>query len=320
PYPSFGISKEDGTVLRRALQEGHAVELDVQLVAHVEERASTSVEAVLPARSGAPAGFFLICAHGDSDSGGPGANDNASGVAIVLEMARAWQQAIARGWVPAPAREVRFVIWASEIRSTRVYLDRMEAERKPLLGVLNFDQAGFGVGAEQMNMEPDDLTSNAGLLAALQTPLRAHAGSYGLPEHWATNKSLGGTDSYVFSGSKRFRRGGLPAVTLFTSAWDRPEDHPRTPGQVGESWQERDLVHVDYDPYYHSAGDLPSLTTDLEGHNMVWCAAAGWLGVQGYLEHLPEDYLPPLSEADLPDAAPPAPRLGGQEKGQTKDE
>ena len=39
----------------------------------------------------------MYCAHGDSDAGGPGANDNASGVAVVLEMARAWSGAIADG-------------------------------------------------------------------------------------------------------------------------------------------------------------------------------------------------------------------------------
>ena len=72
----------------------------------------------------------------------------------------------------------------------------------------------------------------------------------------------------------------------FTSAWDSPAEHPRTQGMPGESWRERDQVRVDYDVYYHSAGDTPENTTDLEPHNMGWCARVGLLTGLRWLDAL----------------------------------
>ncbi|MBL4770077.1 MAG: M28 family peptidase [Planctomycetes bacterium] len=290
-YPVFGISNASGKRLRQGLAQGRSVRLKYKLEATIEKRKSQSVEAIIEAPSDAAPGFFLVCAHGDSDAGGPGANDNASGVAIVLEMAHSWKTAIDQGLCEPPARQVRFVIWGTEIKSTREYLNRYladpeSAKAHPILGVLNFDQAGFGAGAEQLNVEPDDLASNTAFVRMASAILNEHKDTEGYPKRWATNKSLGGTDSYVFSSSKLFRQGGLPSVTLFTSAWDKPEEHARTQGMPGESWRDRNKVSVDFDPYYHSAGDLPEFTTDREPHNMVWCARVGLSCVARFLDGL----------------------------------
>ncbi len=285
-FPVFGLARDEGIELRAALERGEAVEIEFALRSIVREARPISVIGSLPARAGAPAGYFLFCAHGDSDSGGPGANDNASGEAIVLEIARVWSQAVANGALPAPPREVRFAIWGSEIASTKHFLAHHADDGGPLLGVLNYDQAGFGSGAEQLNVEPDDVPANAGLVRALVAVLSENAGRPGFPARFATNKSLGGTDSYVFSKSEAFREHARPALTLFTSAWNTPAEHPRTPGMPGESWSARDLVSVDYDNFYHSAGDLPENTTDREPWNMGWCARTGLLGALRWLDEL----------------------------------
>jgi len=286
PHPVFGISAAEGAALRGWLAEGRAVTIEYALEAKIARARPRTTIATLPAREGAPPGYLLFCAHGDSDAGGPGANDNASGEAVVLEIAGAWAAAVKSGAVPAPAREVRFAIWGKEIHSTRAYLEERAPAEGELLGVVNFDQAGFGSGAEQLNVEPDDLPANEGLVRVLIEVLREYAGEEGFPPRWATNKSLGGTDSYVFSGSERFRAGGRPAVTVFTSAWGSPAEHPRTPGMPGESWSERDVVNVDYDAYYHSSGDTPANTTDKEPHNMGWCARVALIGAARWLERL----------------------------------
>ena len=52
-----------------------------------------------------------------------------------------------------------------------------------------------------------------------------------------------------FSGSAYCRSNGVPAVTVFASAWDSPDEHPRTEDMPGESWTERDSVNVDYDNF-----------------------------------------------------------------------
>jgi aminopeptidase YwaD len=287
PVPIFGLNRPDGEHLRSLLASGAEVQVDYELEARIQRARPRTVIGRIPARPGAAPGFLLYCAHGDSDAGGPGADDNASGVAVVLEIARAWSRAIAEGSVEPPERELRFAVWGSEIHSTRAYLADLDPELAgPLLGVINYDQAGYGSGGDQLNIEPDDLPANRALVQRILAALAELDGRPGFPERWATNKSLGGTDSYVFSGSRLFRDNGRPALTLFTSAWDAPDEKPRTEGMPGESWTERDQVSIDYDLYYHSAGDTPENTTDKEPWNMGWCARVGLIGGQAWLADL----------------------------------
>jgi hypothetical protein len=290
PVPHFGLSRADGQRLRALLAAGTAVTIDFELTAEVREAQPSTVVARLAGRGpseGWSAPHLLVCAHGDSDAGGPGADDNASGVAAVLEVAQAWSAAIASGALAPPEREVRFAIWGSEIHSSRAYLDARGADGE-LLGVLNFDQAGFGSGADRVHVEPDDVPANQRLARTLMAVLRDHAAAVGeppgaFPSEWATVKSLGGTDSYVFSDSELFRERGLPSMTVYASAWGTPAEHPRTAGMPGESWRERAEVEVDYDVHYHSAGDTPENTTDREPWNTAWCARVALLGARRFL-------------------------------------
>ncbi len=57
--------------------------------------------------SGRPGAILLVGAHYDSVIGTPGANDNATGVALLLEMSRAFRR-------EPPARTVRFVAFVNE--------------------------------------------------------------------------------------------------------------------------------------------------------------------------------------------------------------
>jgi hypothetical protein len=296
--PCLGLSRPEGAKLREWLAAGERVEIEFELrgdarrakpktvVARLRSNATVATEPGEWSRD-----YFLFCAHGDSDSGGPGANDNASGIATLLEIASAWQAALDAGEVQAPPCEIRFAIWGSEIFSTRDYLETRIPSEGACLGVVNYDQAGFGSGADQLNLEPDDLPANRTLIGELLGVLRDHApkdaakpGAF--PAHWATNRSLGGTDSYVFSKADYFRSNLRPSVTVFASAWGAPAEHKRSPDMPGESWRERDEVSVDYDAYYHSSGDTPANTTDKEPWNMAWCARVGMLGVARYVEAL----------------------------------
>ncbi len=281
--PAFALSRADGARLR-ALADGGGATVRYELETVVREAPPHTVVARLA--GSAPGGHFLVCAHGDSDSGGPGANDNGSGEAIVLEIASAWAAAVAAGDAPPPAREVRFAIWGKEIHSSRAYLERARAAGDVVLGVLNYDQAGFGDAGDRLFVEPDDLPQNASLVAAAAGVLRDAAGAEGFPARWVTNRSQGGTDSYVFSGDAGQREAGRPAVTLYASAWDRPRTLPRTPGMPGESWNDGDEVHVDFDPYYHSSGDTPANTTDRQPWHLGWGARVGLLTVKRWLEGL----------------------------------
>ena len=71
------------------------------------ETSFQNVEAVLPGRSPERRDAYVVGAHYDSAPGTPGADDNASGVAVLLEIARLLKDG-------NPGREVRFVAFGTE--------------------------------------------------------------------------------------------------------------------------------------------------------------------------------------------------------------
>lgn len=70
-----------------------------------------------------------------------GANDNGSGPAVQLEMARSWLQLIEDGVLPQPRRTVRF-LWVPEFTGTRAYIERYPDFLERLIGVVNMDMVG----------------------------------------------------------------------------------------------------------------------------------------------------------------------------------
>lgn len=66
-----------------------------------------NVEAVLPAAPADAGGAWIVGAHYDSAPGTPGADDNASGVAVLLEAARLMK-------ARKPGRDIRFVAFGTE--------------------------------------------------------------------------------------------------------------------------------------------------------------------------------------------------------------
>ena len=79
---------------------------------------------------------LLVGAHLDSVLLGPGINDNGTGVAVVLELARVVKQQRSR-------MAVRFAFWGAEefgLFGSSAYAD--SARREELVGYLNFDMLG----------------------------------------------------------------------------------------------------------------------------------------------------------------------------------
>ena len=275
--PVFAVSPNETAPLREKLAAGGRVQVAFALDAKSGNSGAQTVVATLPGRDRSK--YILFCAHGDSDSGGPGANDNASGVAIVLEVARTLAEAVRSGALPQPAWDVRFALWGGEISSTREYVAAMDKDAARLQAVVNYDQSGFGSSKDALYVEPDDVPANKEIVTLVRSVMTDHIGTRGFPEHAASIKSQGGTDSYVFQpraqGSTVY-----PSVTLYTSAWDRERAVPVTEGFPPIRWyagEQPGMVTVDGDAFYHSVGDTPANTTDTEPSNMGWCARVGLL-------------------------------------------
>jgi hypothetical protein len=278
--PVFVLSPREAGPLREKATSGEKVHVTFFLEANSGNDSADTVVATLPGKDRSK--YILFCAHGDSDSGGPGANDNASGVAIVLETARAAAAAVKSGKMARPAWDLRFAAWGGEMSSSREYLTTVEKDPSRLEAVINFDQSGFGGSKNALYVEPDDVAANTPLITIVRAVMKDHLGAKGFPERAASIKSTGGTDSYVFQP----RRAGstvYPAITIYTSAWDKESAYPITEGFPPLNWypdEKPGMVTVDGDPFYHSVGDTPANTTDTEPFDMGWCARVGLLSAR----------------------------------------
>lgn len=277
--PVFTLSRNDGARLRAWLAGGKTARARLKIEARTFRGSPRSVVGTL---GGTKPGWFLVCAHGDSDSGGPGANDNASGVSSALEVAAALAAASSKGLLPAERPSVRIAVWGSEIRSTRAFVESHAADLGTLLGVFNFDQTGFGT-RDVLYFEGNDVPWNRNLLTALMSVAADHAGRHGFPREYTTTPSLGGADGSVFL-PREHRGFGLvtaeiPTTTVFVSAWGKAETKMQTSGWESRSWPEKGTVTIDFDPYYHSSGDLPEATTDRQPEAISRCARAVALAV-----------------------------------------
>jgi hypothetical protein len=276
--PVFVVSPREANPLRERLTAGEKIRVAFALDAKSGNAPGETVVATLPGKDHSK--FILFCAHGDSDSGGPGADDNASGVATVLEIARAAAAAIKAGRLAQPAWDVRFIAWGGEMTSTRQYLAAMEKEPARLQAVFNYDQAGFGSSKDALYVEPDDVAVNKDVITIVRGVMTDHVGTRGFPEHAASTRSQGGTDSYVFQNTRTPGATVYPSVSLYTSAWDKPRELAVTEGFPPINWyadEKPGRVTVDGDPFYHSIGDTPANTTDTEPSDMGWCARVGLL-------------------------------------------
>jgi len=83
----------------------------------------------------------VFVAHLFEGAAKQGANDNTSGVAVQLEIGRAWVALVKAGALPAPKRTVRF-LWVPEISGSMAYLREHRDEALRMLAAINMDMVG----------------------------------------------------------------------------------------------------------------------------------------------------------------------------------
>lgn len=274
--PCFNLSYNNGRRLREEIEQG----TDVRIRFTSKSRTGHGEpQTVIGTLKGKESNALIVCAHGDSDSGGPGADDNASGVAGVLEVARVLSSMVRSGSLPVPQHSIRFIVWGAEYYSSEQYVRRHQDSLSEIRGVLNYDEIGTGASRNCLYFESNDVPHNVPMMKVLNAVGEEYAGKRGFWQEATTNPSQGGTDSYVFLPDY-LKRIGLPAykipsVTIYTAAWSTPKALKQTEGWTSTAWKgPRDSVIVDYSRYYHSSLDTPQRTTEREPWNMVWGAKA----------------------------------------------
>lgn len=279
--PQFNLSRNSGLALERSLKDSQDVIISFSTQTVIDSGRSRTIVATLEGESDK---YYLLCAHGDSDSGGPGADDNASGVSGVLETARILKEMIRSHRIPKPKLSIQFAVWGTEISSTEQYIKSHTQDLKNIAGVLNFDEIGTGATRNCLYFESNEVKYNEKLLRTLERVGEDYVGMKGFWSESTTNPSQGGTDSYVFFPD-HLRRLKLPeikipSVTIYTGAWNELKALPQTPGWNSKAWHgPADTVYVDFSAYYHSSLDVPERTTEREPFNMVGAVKAAGIAL-----------------------------------------
>lgn len=136
----FALSPRAGADLRRrarrAAAAGSALRLRARVRASFSDGAIEAVSARIPGESDEE---VLLMAHLCHPA--PCANDNASGAAAVMEVARALHTLVDSGRLPRPRRSIRF-LWVPEMTGTYLYLAHHEDRLPRIVAGLNLDMVG----------------------------------------------------------------------------------------------------------------------------------------------------------------------------------
>jgi aminopeptidase YwaD len=200
---AFSISARAAADLKRRLARG-PVRLRARIESRLFEGEAEIVSGVIPGTTKARE-EVLFTAHLNHHR--PGANDNASGCGLNLEIAAVLTRLIADGRIPRPARTIRF-LWLPEHRGPQLYLDRYRDYGARGVAVINNDMVGEN--QQQCNSTfvvvrtPDSLPSYLNdLIEALtedvaQSQFRSPFGSENLFHYRVAPYSGGISDHYYF--------------------------------------------------------------------------------------------------------------------------
>ena len=200
----FNVSKDQGAALKRLLDEGTEVVLRADVETEFFETRIETLSASLPGAA-EPAKEVMIIGHLCHPA--PSANDNASGSAGMLEIARALKRLVGSGAIPAPRRTIRF-LWVPEFMGTvpyiKVHLDRT----RNTLAVINCDMIGEDLhktgGTFNIVATPDSLPSYLSdvVVNFARTVEALNLRSTNGTEHpfvWSRQPFGGGSDHYLFN-------------------------------------------------------------------------------------------------------------------------
>ena len=143
PYNSnnkfaFMISLRKAREYQSRLARGEQITLQASVKAEMKPASYEVVSAVIPGSDAAAEEIVYSC-HLCHQK--PGANDNASGAAAILEVARSLTALIRRGEIAPPLRTIRF-IWPPEISGTVAYFAQHPEIVRRMKAVVHCDMVG----------------------------------------------------------------------------------------------------------------------------------------------------------------------------------
>jgi aminopeptidase YwaD len=135
---AFMLSRRQADELRVRLTAGDRITLRAFVRAKMVKATFDVVSATIPGSEPAE-GEVVLTAHLCHQSAG--ANDNASGSAAILEVARSLREAIHAGRIPPPRLTIRF-LWLPEIAGSQAWLARHPEIAARIVGGIHMDMVG----------------------------------------------------------------------------------------------------------------------------------------------------------------------------------
>lgn len=260
--PTVGVGSGVRSRLADAATAGTPIQLSFDVTREV-----TDTFNVLAETQGDPEHVLMVGAHLDGVDRGPGINDNGSGSASILEVARGLA---ASGVADDPSRDrVRFAWWTAEeiglVGSNQWVEQRSDAELAVIDGYLNFDMVASGNyvigvydGAKTSPSTGKPLPEGSAEIKAAFTDWFD-----GQAQPWIDQPMDGYTD-YV-----AFMLADIPVGGLFTGAGgSKSEEEAATFGGI---------PGAAYDQHYHQVGDtVANLSSDALAINLAAIGAVVW--------------------------------------------
>ena len=208
----------------------------------------------------------------------PGANDNASGCATILEVARSYAQLIAQGKLARPRRTLRF-FWPPEIEGSTILLNARPDLARQIIADIHMDMVGGGPRTKavfHVTRSPASLPNFVNDVAeAFAAFVNAESDAFAAGRYARYPLIAAGGDKQALLAQVKEFDAGSDHVVFTDSSF-------RIPTIYMNDWPDR---------YIHTTGDLPENidATKLERAGFIG-AASGW-----FLANLTADDLPALT-------------------------
>lgn len=279
----FNLTNRQGERLRSLLESGERVVLSAEVEGTGLEPFFMDVPVAEIRGAERPDEVVVLSAHLDHPK--ESANDNASGSAALLDMARALKELVEAGRLPPPARTFRFM-WVPEWYGTMAYIDAHPELAGPALGgtvLADINMDMVGEHPELLHSRMNITTNPASLPSVLDdvvadmaamvdaTDIRTPRGSLSAFNYRVTGYS-GGSDHMMFIDRK------VPGVMIGHSDYTHHTSED-TPDKVDPVELERSELLA--------AGALWYLAnlTPAQGVDLAYLAAANGAGRLGAAVH-----------------------------------
>jgi hypothetical protein len=188
----FALWPAAGERMRERMKRG-PVRVRAKVDSWFSKGSIPAVTAVVPGRD-KRGGQVLVLGHLFEQ----GANDNASGCAVVLEVASCLNALITRGAMPRPKRSIRLLLML-EVQGSAYYLSTHKEQIPKTLAALCLDNVGdlHHVTQTQLtvNLSPEDKPSFTD--PVLEWIVHQWLDPRDRLFHWITSPYVGGTDNYI---------------------------------------------------------------------------------------------------------------------------